>query len=121
MAHYAFLDKNNVVTEVITGKECGPIDWEEYYGKFRKQVCKRTSYNTKANIHSQGGIPFRKNYAGIGYKYDVNRDAFISPQPYASWILDEQTCTWCAPVPKPNDNKMYYWEEYTKEWIEINP
>ena len=83
MAHYAFLDSNNVVTDIIPGKNEGEdgVDWEQYYGEFRGQVCKRTSYNTVGNVHSNGGTPFRKNYAGIGYTYDANRDAFIPPKP----------------------------------------
>ena len=72
MAHYTFLDNNNIVTEVIVGKDEGEenIDWEVHYGNFRNQVCKRTSYNTSGGIHSSSGTPFRKNYAGIGYIYD---------------------------------------------------
>lgn len=121
MAHYAFLNENNIVTEVITGTEGGPIDWEQYYGKFRKQVCKRTSYNTIANVHSQGGTPFRKNYAGVGYSYDEARDAFIPPKPYPSWLLNENTCTWVAPVHYPtNDNTIpYRWDEENTLWVAL--
>ena len=88
MAHYAFLDSNNVVTEVITGKDETDTthDWEQWYGEFRGQVCKRTSYH--------GNI--RKNYAGIGYTYDPARDAFIPPKPDGNWVLNEQTCQWVA-------------------------
>ena len=95
MAHYAFLN-NNIVTEVIVGKDEGEdnTDWEVHYGNFRNQVCKRTSYNTQGGIHSSGGIPYRKNYAGIGYTYDEQRDAFIPQKPYASFILNEDTCLW---------------------------
>jgi hypothetical protein len=83
VAHYAFLDENNIVTEVIVGKDEGEdgIDWEAYYGAFRGQVCKRTSYNTRGGVHTLGGTPLRKNYAGIGYTYDSERDAFIPPKP----------------------------------------
>jgi hypothetical protein len=83
MAHYAFLDENNIVTEVIVGKNEGEegIDWEQHYGAFRGQPCKRTSYNTHGGVHSGGGTPYRKNYAGIGYTYDAGRDAFIPPKP----------------------------------------
>ena len=90
MAHYAFLDENNIVTEVIYGKDEGEdgIDWEEYYGNVRNQVCKRTSYNTHANVHPNNQ-PFRKNYAGIGYSYNEELDAFIPPKPFNSWILDD--------------------------------
>jgi hypothetical protein len=110
MAHYAFLDENNVVTEVITGIDetelIEGLDTETWYGNFRGQTCKRTSYNNN----------YRKNYAGIGYTYDKDRDAFISPKPYASWILNEETCLWEPPVAYPNDNKMYNWNENTTSW-----
>jgi len=89
MAHYAFLDKDNIVTEVITGRNehevvDGISDWETYYGNFRGQKCVRTSYN--------GNI--RKNYAGIGFTYDESRDAFIPPKPEGNWALNEETCLW---------------------------
>lgn len=121
MAHYAFLDQNNLVTEVIVGKDEGEngIDWEQHYGEFRGQTCKRTSYNTQANTHLNGGTPYRKNYANIGYTYDATRDAFIPPQPYASWVLNESTCLWDAPSPKPNDGKQYTWDESTISWVEV--
>ena len=120
MAHYAFLDSNNVVTEVIVGKNEGDegIDWEQWYGAFRGQVCKRTSYNTIAGIHTNGGTPYRKNYAGIGYSFDAGRDAFIPPKPYASWLLDEQTCNWNSPNPTPQGDKQYTWDESTIAWVE---
>ena len=104
MAHYAFLDENNIVTEVIVGKEEGEdgVDWEMRYTAMRGRVCKRTSYNTQGGAHLYGGVPFRKNYAGIGYIYDEERDAFIPPQPDPSWILDEETCSWIDPNPNTN-------------------
>jgi hypothetical protein len=108
MAHYAFLDGNNIVTEVIVGRnenEDG-IDWEQYYGDFRGQVCKRTSYN--------GNI--RKNYAGIGYTYRADIDAFVAPQPYASWTLDANA-QWQPPVAMPTDGGMYSWDEATTAWV----
>ena len=110
MAHYAFLDANNIVTEVIVGKDETDLseDWEQFYGAIRNQVCKRTSYN--------GNI--RKNYAGIGYAYDAARDAFIAPQPFPSWVLNEQSCQWEAPVPMPTDGKRYAWDEDAKAWVE---
>jgi hypothetical protein len=121
MAHYAFLDGNNIVTEVIVGKDEGEqgIDWEQWYGNFRGQACKRTSYNTKAGVHSEGGTPFRKNYAGIGYKYDATRDAFIPPKPFASWVLNEDTCLWDAPVAYPTDGERYFWDEETLSWTKV--
>jgi len=111
MAHYAFLDSNNVVTEVIVGKDEVDTshDWEQFYGEFRGQVCKRTSYN--------GNI--RKNYAGIGYTYDDERDAFIPPRPYTSWLLDEQTCQWNPPIPYPDDGNRYQWDESTLTWTQL--
>ena len=119
MAHYAFLDENNVVTEVIVGKDEGNFDWEQQYGSFRGQACKRTSFNTHGGVHALGGVPFRKNYAGIGYTYDRTRDAFIPPRPFASWVLNEDTCLWDAPVPMPTDGKMYQWDEAAGAWTEI--
>jgi hypothetical protein len=120
MAHYAFLDENNVVTEVIVGNtEGGLIDWEAHYGAFRGQLCKRTSFNTHGGVHATGGTPFRKNYAGIGYTYDRERDAFIPPKPFASWVLNEDTCLWDAPVAMPTDGKMYQWNEDTQAWVEV--
>ena len=111
MAHYAFLDENNIVTEVIVGRNedetvDGISDWEAYYGEFRGQTCVRTSYN--------GNI--RKNYAGIGFSYDAERDAFISPKPYPSWLLVEETAQWEAPVPYPEDGLMYSWNEEIIDW-----
>lgn len=121
MAHYAFLNMQNIVTEVIVGKDEteGPTNWEMHYGNIREQVCKRTSYNTVAGEHTGGGTPFRKNYAGIGYTYDVARDAFIPPQPYASWTLNNDKCIWESPVGYPSDGKQYTWNEDTKSWDEI--
>jgi hypothetical protein len=131
MAHYAFLDQNNIVTEVIVGKNENEenINWEQHYSNFRGQTCKRTSYNTIGGVHNNGGTPFRKNYAGIGYIYDVNRDAFIPPKPFNSWVLNEDTCNWKAPIPYPitntqnkfNElgtpiNDFYTWNEETKNW-----
>jgi len=118
MAHYAFLDNSNIVTEVITGKDEGEenTDWEVHYGNFRGQVCKRTSYNTSGGQHNNGGIPYRKNYAGIGYSYDLIRDAFIPQKPYTSFILNEETCLWEAPVPYPTDGELYTWNEETISW-----
>jgi hypothetical protein len=111
MAHYAFLDENNIVTEVIPGRNewevvDGISDWEAHYGAFRGQVCKRTSYNGN----------YRKNYAGIGFYFDEARDAFIPPKPFESWLLDEDTCQWDAPTPMPTDGQMYRWVEDDLNW-----
>jgi len=110
MAHYAFLDSNNIVTEVITGihenELIEGLDTETWYGNFRGQVCKRTSYN--------GNI--RKNYAGIGFTYDAARDAFIPPKPFDSWLLDEETCRWKAPIPYPTEGFTHFWNETNLAW-----
>jgi hypothetical protein len=122
MAHYAFIDQNNIVTEVIVGKNEGEegINWEQHYGNFRGQTCKRTSYNTKGGVHLLGETPFRKNYAGIGYSYDETRDAFIPPKPFNSWILNENTCLWDSPVAMPieelEENEYYSWNESIINW-----
>jgi len=110
MAHYAFLDDNNIVTEVITGIEetelIEGLDTETWYGNFRGQVCKRTSYNGN----------YRKNYAGTGYTFDAERDAFIPPKPYPSWQLIEATCQWEAPTLYPTDGFTYIWNEAELAW-----
>jgi hypothetical protein len=111
MAHYAFLDDNNIVTEVIVGisetELIEGLDTETWYGQFRGQVCKRTSYN--------GNI--RKNYAGIGFTYDAELDAFIPPKPFDSWVLDKETAQWQAPTPMPEGN--YTWDEDSVSWLEV--
>jgi hypothetical protein len=109
MAHYAFIDENNIVTEVIVGRNEDEItdgisDWEAHYAEFRTGFrCLRTSYNTFAGVHKEGGIPFRKNYAGIGFHYDEQRDAFIPPKPEGEWTLNEETCQWEV-VPTETNN-----------------
>lgn len=124
MAHYAFLDQNNIVTEVIVGKNEGEdmVDWEARYSLIRGQKCLRTSFNTHGGHHRLGGTPFRKNYAGIGYQYNETLDAFIPPKPFPSWILNEDTCLWEAPIPQPSDVGPTYWDEDTKQWkqLEVN-
>ena len=112
MAHYAFLDEDNIVTEVITGKdESEFIDGltpEEWYGNYRGQRCVRTSYNN--NI--------RKQFAGVGFTYDDLDDVFIAPQPYKSWVLDENY-DWQAPIERPADGKLYSWDEANQVWVEF--
>lgn len=121
MAHYALLDENNIVTQVITGLDetelIEGLEPETWYGNFHNQTCKRTSYNTNNGVHSTGGTPFRKNFAGIGYTYDLERDAFIPSKPYGSWVLNEQTCNWEAPVPYPQDDFSYVWDEASIAWV----
>lgn len=120
MANYAFLDMNNIVTEVVAGRDEGDTNtnWELEYQYFKKQICKRTSYNTLSGKHLKGKAPFRKNYAGIGYTYDSSKDAFIPPKPFASWTLNETTCLWQPPVPHPNNGKIYKWDEDNTRWVE---
>jgi hypothetical protein len=119
MAHYAFIDSDNIVTQVIVGKNEGDqgVDWEQWYGYTTGKVCKRTSYNTVGGVHTSGGTPFRKNYAGVGYTYDSARDAFIPPQPFASWVLNEETCQWDSPIAMPTDGQRYSWDEATTSWV----
>jgi hypothetical protein len=111
MAHYAFLDNNNIVTEVITGIDetelIEGLDTETWYGNFRGQTCKRTSYNN--NI--------RKQYAGIGFTYDAVNDVFVAPQPYPSWSLDNNF-DWQPPTPRPEEG-LWCWNEDTQSWDEI--
>ena len=121
MAHYAFLDDNGIVTGVIVGRDENDLpdwitSWEAYYGNRHGQTCLRTSYNTYAGQHSLGGTPFRGNYAGIGYRYDDTLDAFIPPQPFPSWTLDESTFQWVAPVPYPDDGELYLWDDNLLNW-----
>ena len=111
MAHYAFLDENNIVTEVIVGRNedetvDGVSDWETYYGNIRGQVCKRTSFNN--NI--------RKQFAGVGYTYDDVDDVFIAPAPFNSWYLDENY-DWQPPVPYPDGEGMFVWDEANEDWV----
>jgi hypothetical protein len=113
MAHYAKVE-NTLVTQVIVAEaeffetfvDSSPGEWIQ------------TSYNTQGGVHSDGGTPLRKNYAGVGFTYDSVRDAFISPQPHPSWVLDEDTCIYEAPVPYPTDDLMYSWDEDTTSWVE---
>lgn len=136
MAHYAFIDDAKVVTEVIVGRDESDLadevfSWEEHYGEFRGQVCVRTSYNTLGGVHytvdGEGNrVPsedqtkaFRYNYAGVGFTYDEERDAFIPPQPFESWVLNEDTCLWDAPVPYPTDGNAYTWDEQAVDWVKV--
>jgi len=128
MASFAKLNSNNivervesVVNEVI--KDSNGVEQESIGINFLKTLYnepnanwKQTSYNTQGGIHVLGGIPFRKNFAGKGYVYNENKDAFIPQKPYESWILNENTCLWEAPVPYPNDGKIYFWNEETQNW-----
>ena len=116
MASFAKLDNNNIVLRVIPGVEETEKDGEAIYQQVSGKVWKRTSYNTRDGIHLNGGTPFRKNYASIGYTYDSTRDAFIPPKPFSSWSLNEFKCNWEAPVALPNDDKLYTWNEEDQQW-----
>lgn len=120
MAYYAFLNNDNIVTEVIVGIDetelIEGLDPETWYANYRGQVCKRTSYNTFENTHSQNKEPFRLNYAGIGFTYSEELDGFIPPKPYPSWVLDELTGTWKAPVELPDAENFYKWNENATMW-----
>jgi hypothetical protein len=131
MASFAKLNSNNIVETVISINntvitDSNEIEQEQLGVDFINQLYntnntwKQTSYNTNAGLHSLGGIPFRKNHAGIGFQYDLQRDAFIAPKPYNSWVLNEETCIWNAPVAMPTaqleENQYYSWNESTLSW-----
>jgi hypothetical protein len=119
------IDVNCIVNEVI--KDSNGVEQEQLGINFLRTfynepdaIWKQTSYNTVGGVNLLGGTPFRKNYAGIGYTYDSNRDAFIPPKPFNSWILNESICNWEAPVARPNDNNIYTWNEEILNWELIN-
>ena len=112
MAHYAKVE-DGVVTQVIVA------DNKEWCEANLGGTWVQTSYNTHGGVHSNGGTPLRKNYAGIGFTYDRTKDAFIPPKPFPSWVLDESSCLWNAPTPMPTDDKRYAWDEATTSWVEV--
>ena len=121
MAHFAKLGiGNKVLTVEVVHNDVAPTEQagmdflNKTYGT--NDLWKQTSYNTKAGVHLLDGTPFRKNFAGIGYKYDMYKDAFIPPQPFSSWVLNEESCIWEAPIAKPNDGQKYDWNEETQQW-----
>ena len=122
MAHYALLDENNIVVNVIVGEEEGHQnkDWEKEYSEIYGLRCLRTSYNTFQGKHTIRGKPFRGNYAGLNFFYSEALDAFIPPQPHRSWVLDESIYDWQPPVPYPTDGYRYVWDETQTEW-KIDP
>ena len=114
MAHYAKVE-NDLVTQVIVAEP-------EFFNTFVDSSPGKwiqTSYNTYGGVHSNGGTPLRKNWAGVGFTYDATKDAFIAPQPYSSWTLVEATCTWVAPTAYPDDGNKYIWNEDTTAWVEV--
>ena len=126
MASFAKIGLNNKVIEVLSVHnnellDANGVEQENIGIDFLTKltgwaIWKQTSYNTAANVHLLGGTPLRKNHASVGYTYDEDRDAFIPPKLYASWILNEETCIWEAPVQKPDDGKNYAWNEETQQW-----
>ena len=122
MAHFAEIDGDNIVTRVLVVNDADASDGQNFLANTLGLggIWKQTSYNTSGGVHSTGGTPFRKNYAGIGYTYDSGRDAFIPPKPYASWLLNEDTCLWDAPTPMPvEEGKMFTWVEADLNWQEV--
>jgi hypothetical protein len=119
MAHWAELDENNIVTRVLVGSNEDPDEGYQWLIDNLGGTWVKTSYNTQGGVHSLGGTPLRKNYAGIGYSYDADRDAFIPPKPFNSWLLNEDTCLWDAPTPYPTDGKFYRWVEEDLNWQEV--
>lgn len=132
MAHYAYIN-NGIVTNSIVGPDEGTepegvSSWEEYFTAKGYGRAVRTSYNTRGGVHynPETGEPsvdqtkaLRFNYAGIGFTYDPERDAFIPPKPFESWVLDEATCLWAAPIPYPEDGGTYSWDETAGDWVEV--
>jgi len=133
MAHYAYMDESNTVIDVIVGPDESTQpdsmdSWEAYFSGKGKGQALQTSYNTRGGVHynPETGEPsedqtkaLRKNYAGIGYVYDEDRDAFIPPKPFESWVLNNYTCLWEAPEPYPADGGVYTWDEDSTDWIEV--
>jgi hypothetical protein len=124
MAHFAKLGTGNIVervavvsNDVATSEQAGVDFLNNLHGS--RDVWKQTSYNTYAGQHKLGGTPFRKNYADVGFFYDEEKDAFIPPKPYNSWILNDDTCRWEAPINYPDDDKNYEWNEQTQSWEEL--
>jgi hypothetical protein len=126
MASFAKIGVNNEVITVLSVnnevlKDSNGVEQESIGIDFLTKltghsVWKQTSYNTQGGVHGLGGTPFRKNYAGIGMTYDEDRDAFINKKPFNSWILNENTCVWESPIPCPDENNLYIWNEETLSW-----
>ena len=117
MSHFAKLDDNNLVTFVTVGRQEDDGLEAELTAR-TGDVYKQTSYNTSGGVHLLGGTPLRKNYAGIGFTYDEARDAFIPPKPFESWVLDEDTCLWAAPIAYPAEGE-HTWDEEAGDWVEV--
>lgn len=130
MASFAKIGLNGRVIEVVSVvndviKDSSGVEREELGVQFLNElygwpIWKQTSYNTHGGVHDNGGTPFRKNHAGIGYTYDEDRDAFIPPCVYKGWVLNENTCLWKSPIPYPNDGRKYKWDNTTLNWILVD-
>jgi hypothetical protein len=116
MPYFAQINETGLVLQVIFSGQEYELTGEQIYSEVLGGIWKRTSYNTRGGVHIEGGIPFRKNYAGIGYYYDSQRDAFIPPSPFPSWVLNEDTCLWNPPIPYPDDDGVWKWNEELKKW-----
>jgi hypothetical protein len=118
MAHFAEVDENNIVLRVLVVDDLHESNGQEFLADTLGLggTWLKTSYNTNAGVHANGGTPLRKNYAGIGYSYDSGRDAFIAPKPYPSWVLNEESCVYEPPVAYPTDGALYTWNEETTSW-----
>ena len=121
MAYFAEIDNTNTVTRVLAVPDAQQDRGQDFLAidLALGGTWIQTSYNTRGGVHTNGGTPLRKNYAGIGYTYDEARDAFIPPKPFDSWVLNEETCLWDAPVPYPTDGGMYRWDEDTLAWVTV--
>ena len=123
MAHFAEIDSNNKVVRVLVVGDDQEHRGQDFLANDLGLggTWIQTSYNTRGGVHTLGGTPLRKNYAGIGFSYDQQRDAFIPPKPtqYPSWILNENSCLWEPPIPYPTDGKRYKWDEPSVSWVEI--
>jgi len=118
MAHFAEIDENGIVLRVLVVDNAQESNGQDFLANTLGLggTWVKTSYNTVGGVHTNGGTPLRKNYAGIGYTYDSDRDAFIPPKPFASWTLNEDSCLWDAPVAYPTDGERYTWNEETTSW-----
>jgi hypothetical protein len=114
MSHFAKVLNGKVIQVIVAEPEFFETFVDSSAGQWIQ-----TSYNTLGGVHANGGTPLRKNYAGIGFTYDPQKDAFIPPKPYESWVLNENTCLWDAPTPMPTDEKIYNWDEPTLSWKEV--
>jgi hypothetical protein len=121
MAHFAQIDENNIVTQVLVVSDQDATRGQDFLANDLGLggTWIQTSYNTNGGVHANGGTPLRKNYAGIGYTYDSGKDAFIPPKPFNSWLLDEETCLWNAPVARPEGEGFYTWNEDNQSWDEV--